>query len=239
MRRAALLVLSEMPSSKEAGAAVHALLLAAENDKDRWIPLAATTAAARHDAGFLAAALGEKTNTDAVRRVVRIVAEHYARGDASETVSDLLNRLKGASPADADVLLEGLAAGWPRDRVPKLDEQARSNLVALMPRLGPNGQLHLASLAGRWGLAPRFERAMSGLRKTLLAIVADEKKSEKERIESAQRLAQMQPSAAVLESLLAEVSPKASPSLASGILEAAGQATAPNWPASSSNAGTS
>ncbi len=96
-----------------------------------------------------------------------------------------------------------------------------------MGRLGPNGQLNLAALAGRWGLAPRFEKAMAGLRKSLLALVADEKKSDKERIEAAQRLAQMQPDRTVLESLLAEASPKASPTLSSGILDAAGQATTP------------
>ena len=37
-----------------------------------------------------------------------------------------------------------------------------------MPRLGPNGQLHLATLAGRWGMSAGFDKAMAGLRKTLL-----------------------------------------------------------------------
>lgn len=228
VRRAALLALSEMPPSKEAGIAVHELLMSPENDKDRWIPPAATCAAARHSTGFLAAAPAAKTNTDAVRRVVRIVAEHYARGENIGDISDVLNRLKNAESADADVLLEGLAAGWPKGKTPKLDETTRDNLVAVMPRLGSNGQLHLATLAGRWGMAARFEKALAGLRTTLLAIVADEKKNEKDRIESAQRLAQMQPDRAVLDSLLAEVSPKASPALSAGILDAAGLATSPD-----------
>src|SRR6185437_12592595 len=238
VRRAALLALSEMPATKEAGAAVHALLMVPENDKDRWIPLAATCAAARHDIGFLTAALTngrrKPTGTDstrlvtsAARQTLRVVAEHYARGDTHGSLSDLLKLLKDANPVDTDMLLEGFAAGWPKGNTPKLDDSSRDALVALMPRLGANGQLHLATLAGRWGLAPRFEKALAGLRKTLLAVVADEKRSEKERIESAQRLAQMQPDRAVLESLLAEVSPKASPALSSGILDAAGQATAP------------
>jgi putative membrane-bound dehydrogenase-like protein len=225
--RTVLLALGEMPASKEAGAAIHALLLAPDKAKDRWIPLAATSAAARHDAGFLAAALAAKDNSDAVRRVVRIVAEHYARGDVTSSIAELLTPLKDAQPADADVLLEGLAAGWPKGKTPQLDDTTRDALVALMPGLGPNGQLHLASLAGRWGLAPRFEKALIGLRKTLLAVVADEKKPDKERIDSALRLAQMQPDRTVLESLLAEVSPKASPTLSAGILDAAGQATTP------------
>ncbi|HEY7424498.1 MAG TPA: PVC-type heme-binding CxxCH protein, partial [Gemmataceae bacterium] len=227
VRRAALLVLSEMPPLKEAGRAVHALLMAPENDKDRWIPLAATSSSARHAAGFLVSALSEKKNTAAVRRVTRVVAEHYARGDGTSSVDDLLTRLRDTDPADSGVFLEGLAAGWPKGNMPKLDDVTRDALVALMPRLGANGQLHLAALAGRWGMAARFEKALAGLRKTLLAAIADDKRSEKERIESAKRLAQMQPDRAVLEKLLDEVSPKASPSLSAGILDAAGQATSP------------
>jgi uncharacterized protein len=227
VRRAALLVLSEMPASVEAGAAIHSLLLVGENASDRWIPQAALCAAARHATGFLAAALTSKANSEAVRRVMRVVAEHYARGDATSTVAALLPRLKDADATDADVLLEGLAAGWPKDRTPKLDEATHDTLVALMPRLNANGQLHLAALAGRWGLAARFEKALVGLRKALFASVADDKRTEKERIESAQRLAQMHPDRATLESLLAVVSPKASPTLSAGILEAAGQATSP------------
>ena len=225
VRRAALLALSEMPPSKEAGAAIHALLLAPENEKDRWLPLAATSAAARHDAGFLAASLTEKTSSTAVRHVMRIVAEHYARGDAANSVAGLLGRLKGADAADADVFLEGLSAGWPKSNTPKLDDATRDALVAVMPRLGANGQLHLAALAGRWGMAARFEKALAGLRKSLLASVANDTRTEKERIESAARLAEMQPDRAVQEALLAEVSPKASPTLSSGILDAAGQTT--------------
>ncbi len=227
VRRAALLALSEMPSSNDAGAAIHALLLTPENQKDRWVPLAATCAAARHHVGFLSASLAAKANTDSLRRVVRIVAEHYARGTDFSDLSDLLNRLNDADLADAEAFLEGLAAGWPKDQKPNLEEAARDALAALMPRLGPNGQLHLATLAGRWGMAARFEKALASLRKTLLVTVADTKKSEKERIESAQRLAQMNPDRAVLDSLLAEVTPKASPTLSSGILDAVGQATSP------------
>jgi putative membrane-bound dehydrogenase-like protein len=227
VRRAALLLLSEMPSSPNAGAAIHAMLMAPDNEKDRWIPLAATCAAARHDVGFLTAALNAKTNSDSVRRVVRIVTEHYARGNSIKGLSDLLNHLKNANPDDAGAFLEGLAAGWPKNKTPKLKAATGDALVALMPRLDANGQLQLAALAGRWGLADRFEKAMAGLRKTLLAIVANGNKSEKARIESAQRLAQMQPDRELLDNLLAEVSPKASPSLSAGILDAVGQATAP------------
>ena len=229
--RAALLALSEMPASLAsfaAGIAIHALLLSPENEKDRWIPLAATCAAARHHDGFLTSTLlPVALTTSSARQTLRIVSEHYARSTDFSRLNDLLNLLRDSDPANADAFLEGFAAGWPKDQKPKLDDSTRDTLVALMPRLGPSGQLHLAMLAGRWGMAERFDKALAGLRKTLLAVVADENKSEKERIESAQRLAQMSPDRAVLDSLLAEVSPKASPALSAGILDAAGLATSP------------
>ena len=57
VRMAALLALSEMPASDAAGSAVLASLQEPRNSDDRWIPDAATTAAARSDSGFLKAVL--------------------------------------------------------------------------------------------------------------------------------------------------------------------------------------
>lgn len=57
VRLAALLALSELPASEPAGGAVFAMLRAPENSQDRWIPDAATAAAARNDSGFIKAVL--------------------------------------------------------------------------------------------------------------------------------------------------------------------------------------
>ena len=76
--------------------------MASENDKDRWIPLAATCAAARHDVGFLHAALSAKTNTDAVRRrrsYRRRTLCTRQRGD-QEIVKYLLSDLNDTAAAD-------------------------------------------------------------------------------------------------------------------------------------------
>jgi putative heme-binding domain-containing protein len=54
---AALLAASEMPASDAAGIAVFAMLRQPQNSEDRWIPDAATAAAARNDAGFIKAVL--------------------------------------------------------------------------------------------------------------------------------------------------------------------------------------
>jgi len=47
-----LLACSEMPASDGAAAAVFAILQQPRNSQDRWIPDAATSAAARNDAQF-------------------------------------------------------------------------------------------------------------------------------------------------------------------------------------------
>lgn len=57
VRMASLLALSEMPASEAAGAAIFAMLKKDENNKDKWIPHAAISAAAKHDAAFLKAVL--------------------------------------------------------------------------------------------------------------------------------------------------------------------------------------
>jgi putative membrane-bound dehydrogenase-like protein len=57
VRMAALLACSEMPSSDDAAKAVFAILQEPANSNDRWIPDAATAAAAKNDAKFLKAVL--------------------------------------------------------------------------------------------------------------------------------------------------------------------------------------
>src|SRR5204862_4726797 len=59
VRLAALLAVSEMPPSENAAAGVFAMLEHPRNSEDRWIPDAATTAAARNDASFIRALLSK------------------------------------------------------------------------------------------------------------------------------------------------------------------------------------
>jgi len=58
VRMAALLAFSEMPVSDQAGAVIFDALKQDRNNKDKWIPHAIISAAAKHDAAFLKAALG-------------------------------------------------------------------------------------------------------------------------------------------------------------------------------------
>ncbi len=58
VRLVGLLALAEISPAENAGKAVYAMLKDERNSDDRWIPDAAASAAARHDAGFLTAVLG-------------------------------------------------------------------------------------------------------------------------------------------------------------------------------------
>jgi len=72
VRRAALLALAEMPPSADAGAEVFRILGFPTNSRDdRWIPDAATAAAARHDTGFLCAALASSAGSERAPRARR------------------------------------------------------------------------------------------------------------------------------------------------------------------------
>ena len=106
---AALLALAELPASDDAGRAIVAMLQKDENAKDKWIPHAATAAAAKNDSSFLKAVLASATADDAVGKILRIVTGHYAQRGPVESVMPTLFALRGASPSVATPLLDGLA----------------------------------------------------------------------------------------------------------------------------------
>ena len=133
---AALLALAELAPSDDVGPAVVAMLQKDENAKDRWIPHAATAAAARHDASFLKAVLASASPAEALRNTVRIVTGHYARGAPVESVVTTVLSLDGAPPAVATSLLDGLAANWPGGTAPTFspgDEAKLNTLDDLAP----------------------------------------------------------------------------------------------------------
>ena len=81
VRKSALLALSEMPASGDAGRAIFAILNRPENANDEWISDAAAIAAARHDAGFLLAAF----------------AAHPAQSASGSSASDAANLVPNPS----------------------------------------------------------------------------------------------------------------------------------------------
>ena len=87
VRREALLALADMPASAGAGVAVFDRLRRRENAADRWIPDAATVAAARHDAGFLRAVLA-RTRVASSRPVVPPAPENLLPNPSFEDRSE-------------------------------------------------------------------------------------------------------------------------------------------------------
>src|SRR5262249_31127553 len=149
----ALLALAEMPPSEEAARAVAGLL---EEDAalDRWLADAATCAAAAHGLHFLKTVLARGqalAGRSKALDVVRIVAEHHGRGGAAEGIPALVAGLAGAPAPVAEVVLSGLAKGWPAGKTVRLDAETEKKVALLLPKLPVASRGRLVRLAERWG----------------------------------------------------------------------------------------
>src|SRR5205823_6348901 len=91
VRLMSLLALADLPPTSDAGKAIAEAL--AKNTGDRWIPEAATCAAAKNADQFLIASAGQTNPTERVLAVAATVAEHYARGGGSDAVGAVMARL--------------------------------------------------------------------------------------------------------------------------------------------------
>ncbi|MGF1583312.1 MAG: PVC-type heme-binding CxxCH protein [Gemmataceae bacterium] len=218
VRRQALLALSEMPTSLDAGRAIYAMLTRKENYEDRWIPLAATSAAAKHDGGFLVAALTAKLRPKGILSTVLIVAEHYARGNPGNNVEAVVLALKDAQPEIANSVLSGLTKGWPSNQTPQLSKKAFDSLVSLVPRLDAAGQIQLISLGRRWRLEKAFSKVLGTLRERWIETVGNTERKDTDRLDAARKLAQINPDDETIATILQQANVKASPEFSLQIL---------------------
>jgi hypothetical protein len=100
-------------------------------------------------------------------------------------------------------------------------------LVKLVANLDGDAQPQLAQLAQRWGFGEKVAGVFAELRGALADQVVDEARTDADRIALAGRLMQLAPDAATLEVVLAAVTPRTSPALATGLLQAVSQSSAP------------
>ncbi len=220
VRLMTLLALADQPASEKSGAAVVAALARPENADDRWIPDAATAAAANNAEQFLRSLATVKDPPAKFVEVVAIIAEHYARSDAGGSVGSVVAKLVEADPAIADAVVRGLARGWPASRPPKLDASLEANLLKLMDRLSPERRGALVRLAVSWG-SKQFATAAEEIAKTMLARVKDADARTSERIAAAEELLGFQPGSKELTAaILDQITPQAAPELAAGLLRA-------------------
>jgi putative membrane-bound dehydrogenase-like protein len=229
VRLAALLALAEMPPSADAGKAIVAMLQLPGNAGDRWIPDAATSAAAAHDVHFLkalAAGGAAAANNRAALNAAAIVAEHYARGGATVVLPSLITALADGERAVADVVVTGLSKGWPRSAEP-ISNLPQPSMEKLLANLSPGAKGQLIKLASAWG-NKEFEKYAGLLVESLLTATGDDKQTEAQRLDSARQLVAFRnDDSQVVDGLLKIVSPRTPPELAAGIIDALAASQSP------------
>jgi putative membrane-bound dehydrogenase-like protein len=229
VRLAALLALAEAPAAGNTAARVLDCLVQNVAVRDRWIMDAATAAAARDPSAFLAEAARRnqpQLAETALLERIGIVAVHYARSAAPESIVPLLTSLERAMPAVADAVIGGLDRGWPRDKKVTLGDAGDDALVKLFQKATGASRSRLIGLGSRWG-SRRLEQFAAEITAALLAQIEDEKQPEAARIAAAGQLVDFRKSdAKVAENLLKNVTPRTSPTLATGLVEAIGHSDA-------------
>jgi putative heme-binding domain-containing protein len=220
VRLVALLALADQPATRAAGEAIVAALGEERNTEDRWIPDAATCAAANNSESFLKALSAKKEPSAKFLTTIAIVAEHYARGGPVDSVGGVIAALAEADPQVADVVVRGLGKGWPSGKRPTLDDQTEQALEKLVRRLPPGRRGTLVQLATVWG-SKKFESYAAEAVKVLREQVKNEKLSAAERVAAARELVGHRGSdKETVESLLGLIAPDTPAELAVGLLEA-------------------
>ncbi len=228
VRLAACLAVADLPPSEFAGKILGGSLFSLPDD--RWIADAYTAAASRHDLAFLA----EAARSEGLRRakpqalaILSRVAEHTARGGDPARLNALLASLAGAEPTPTSAILGGIFRGWPKDRKVQLTPEAEKALIGLLPSLPAEARGQLATLGNRWG-SEAFAKHSSEIATGLLATARDESKPDATRIDAARQLVEFRTrDAAAARDLLALISPRTSPALATGIINAIGKSETP------------
>lgn len=227
VRLMALLALADQPPAPAAAAAVIASLSDAAAGTDPWLGDAATCAAAKNSENFLRALAAQKDSTPRLRAAAGIVAEHYARGGPVDSVGSVVAQLVQGDPRVIEVVIRGLAKGWPAKQLPRLDEPLEQALEQLSQRLAPAERGLVIKLATGWG-SKRFEKYAAETARALLARIKNESLNPEERMSAARELVgQRSGDAALTQELLDQLSPRTPPELALGLLSALRQSDAP------------
>lgn len=227
VRLSALLALAEMPPSAHVAKELVAIL-ARSQTLDRWLTDAVTAAAAQHDHLFLEELAGVKSIPPERLEVGAIVAEHFARGNPAKTIPGVLRALAQCEPAIQEVVLVGLARGWPKDKPVTLDEPAETALIQLIKEAAPAARTHAVTLGLRLGskqLESQIEEISGGLIET--ASHADT--PDADRVLAARQLIEFRRNdAEVVGKILSLLTPRMNPDLVRGFLDAISKSESPD-----------
>jgi putative membrane-bound dehydrogenase-like protein len=220
VRLLSLLALADQPAQPAVGPAIVAVLSEPQNIEDRWIPDAATCAAAKNSENFLSAVAAKKQPSGKLLTVTSIVAEHYARGGPTGSVAAVVAGLSNADPQIAAAVVRGLTKGWPAGNPPKLDARLERDLETVLHRLAPEQRGGLVKLAVSWG-SKKFEKYAAEAAQSLLAQVKNETLKTEDRLAAAHELIGYRSTdQQAVQALLDLITPAMPPELAKGLLDA-------------------
>jgi len=223
VRLVAFLSLAGIPPNQRTASAILDAMCTSANYRDRWIPHAATCAAATIALPFLHALASRVPDAGARTKLMEMgtrVAQHYARGRPGDSIGDLLIAMESGDARIAGAIVEGLARGWPRTGQVKLNDASEKALAKLITTLPPSSRGALASLARRWG-SKAFERYGAEWSASLLANVRSKTASDEARVEAAVQLIDLRKTdLTAVRSVLENISPRTPPELASSLIAA-------------------
>ncbi len=229
VRLATFLTLADLPASADAADAVRLSMLIPENVQDRWIYDSMIAVAARHDLPFLKAVVknGDANSPSPPSEILTIIAEHYARGAPSDSIGSLLVALGQASNDVNSPIISGLAKGWPKGKSATFDDATEAALVKLLKQLPPTTRGPLATFASRAG-SKAMEQHGAEIASSFLLIAKDEAGSDASRREAGIQLIDFRRlDSSAAKDLLSIVTPRISPVLSAGLIEAVGRSEAP------------
>ena len=225
VRLQGLLSLADMEESDGAGAILAAATV--RPGADLWENDAITCAAAVHAVPFLKALGSDEAAVKAdlpgpALRTTGLITEHIARGRPTvEQMQQLLGGLENASPQLLDVVIRGLADGWPRDHRLKADKKLEDALTALLNKVPGSSRgklLQLASLCGSTALDAYAKEIVE----SLLKVAGDPNATVEARVAAAKEAVSFQPDdTEILTSVLNQITTTSTPDLAIGLIEAA------------------
>jgi putative membrane-bound dehydrogenase-like protein len=155
-----------------------------------------------------------------VGKAISAVANHYAQRGPVESIGGTLVALRTASPVLAQVMIEGMASGWPAASKPTFNDRETSELRALIKSLPATTRDRMFVLADKWGQKGLVAEEMKAAAGELRAAVGDAQTDAAKRIDAARRLVAIDDSPASVEEIVKQINPQAAPELQVGLIEA-------------------
>lgn len=240
VRLQAFLTLSDLPPNTDSVKALTAAVLARENQQDRWLMDALTSAAAHDPSQFLTVFAEQqrvlqtvatwnsrrpKDMPTVVTALLERVSEHAVRSEQLGA-PQLAALLTSDAPAVATAVLTGIERGAGNRPLADWNAAVDEQVLAALPGLPAESRSLLIKLAVRSG-SQSMQQKLAELATAWLKTAGDEKLPDAERIIAAVQLVEFQPdNAKYTANLLDLVTPQSSPAFVTGIVQATGRSQA-------------